>query len=74
MNMKSECERAIRSLARDWFNELPEEKREHPSWSAFKTWLGQRNYSHYLDFRSVAGADYAAEAWFDDELAQNWRR
>jgi hypothetical protein len=42
--------------------------------SAFKAWLHEKHYSHYLDFRSVAGADYDAEAWFDDELGQNWRR
>jgi hypothetical protein len=52
----------------------PEDKPEHPSWSAFKAWLHEKHYSHYLDFRSVAGTDYDAEAWFDDELGQNWRR
>ncbi|MFB9261701.1 hypothetical protein ACFFWD_00700 [Bradyrhizobium erythrophlei] len=74
MNKKSECEQAIRSLAREWLETLPETAREHPSWSAFKIWLGEKHYSHYLNFRSVAGADYDAEAWFDDALGQNWRR
>jgi len=74
VNKKSECEQAIRSLAREWLNELLDAKRENPSWSAFKTWLGQKHYSHYLDFRPVAGADDDAEAWFDDEFGQNWRR
>ncbi|MBT1517529.1 hypothetical protein KIP88_45450 [Bradyrhizobium sp. SRL28] len=71
---KSECEQAIRSLARDRLDTLPEGARENPSWSAFKTWLGEKHYSHYLNFRSVAGPDYDAKTWFDDALAQNWRR
>jgi len=36
---KSEAEPAIRSLATTWFDTLPAEKREHPSWYAFKDWL-----------------------------------
>lgn len=71
---KSESEPIIRGLATDWFRTLPEEKREHPSFSAFKDWLSTKGHSHYLNFRSVAGADYDAEMWFDDELGQNWRR
>jgi 5-methylcytosine-specific restriction endonuclease McrBC regulatory subunit McrC len=74
MNKKAECEQAIRALAREWFETLPQAAPEHPSWSEFKTWLGEKHYSHYLNFRSVAGADYDAEAWFDDTLGQNWRR
>lgn len=74
MNKKSECEQAIRSLAQEWFKTLPESVREHPSWSAFKKWLEEKRYSHYLNFRSASGADYDAEAWFDDALGQNWRR
>jgi hypothetical protein len=74
VNKKYECEQPIRTLAREWFNAQPEDKREHPSWSAFKAWLHEKHDSHYLDFCSVAGADYDAEAWFDDELGQNWRR
>ncbi|MCJ9700182.1 hypothetical protein [Bradyrhizobium sp. SHOUNA76] len=70
---KDEAEKAIRSLATTWFDTLPEDKREHPSWYAFKDWLFA-HYSHCLDFRSRTGANYDAEAWFDDELGQNWRR
>jgi hypothetical protein len=71
---KTESESAIRALASKWFDTLPEEKREHPSFYAFKDWLSANHYSHYLNFRSRMGADYDAEAWFDDELGQNWRR
>jgi len=34
----------------------------------------RESYSRYLNFKSVGGADDAAERWFDDELGQNWRR
>ncbi len=71
---KSESEPIIRGLATDWLRTLSEEKQEHPSFSAFKDWLSTKGYSHCLSFRSVAGADYDAEMWFDDELGQNWRR
>ncbi len=71
---KDVAEPAIRSLAARWFDTLPEDKREHPSWYAFRNWLSDNHYSHYLNFRSRMGADYDAEAWFDDELRQNWRR
>ncbi|WP_445219599.1 hypothetical protein ACKWRH_05255 [Bradyrhizobium sp. Pa8] len=64
-----ESERAIRALATHWYDALPEEKREDPSFCEFKAWL-----SHYLNFRSATGTDYDAEMWFDDELGQNWRR
>jgi hypothetical protein len=53
---------------------LPDGKREHPSFYAFKDWLSANHYSHYQNFRSRMGADYDAEAWFDDELGQNWQR
>ena len=71
---KDEAEPAIRALATKWLDTLPEQNREHPSWYAFKDWLSVNHYSHYLNFRSRMGADYDAEAWFDDELGQNWRR
>jgi hypothetical protein len=71
---KDDAEPAIRALATKWLDTLPEEKREHPSFYAFKDWLSANHYSHYLNFQSRMGADYDAEAWFDDELGQNWRR
>jgi hypothetical protein len=71
---KSECEPAIRALAHDWFNGLPDPKPEHPSFYAFKTWLHENGYGHYLDFKSTEGPDEAAEYWFDQELKQTWRR
>jgi hypothetical protein len=70
-----ECEQAIRHLALEWFNTLPPEEHEHPSWYAFKIWLSDKHYSRYLNFRSPkASADYIAEMWFDDALGHNWRR
>ena len=74
--LKDESEKAIRHLCGEWARDaalMPAEL-EHPSFSAFKSWLGQKGYSRYLDFRSVAGADYDAEFWFDQEFKQTWRR
>ena len=70
---KTEAETAIRALATEWAMGLAEAEREHPSFSAFKTWLSQKGYSHYLSFRSIMGADHNAETWFDQELGQAWR-
>lgn len=74
MVTKPEAKKAIRSLATDWFREIEPTDREHPNFSAFKRWLRERGYEGYLDFRSTEGADEAAEAWFDQELGQTWRR
>ncbi len=71
---KAEAETAIRYLVTQWANTLSKEDKEHPSFSTFKSWMFASGYGRYFDFRSVMGADYHAEAWFDDELKQNWRR
>jgi hypothetical protein len=71
---KTQAELAIRQFATQWLDTLPVEERDQPSFSAFKDWLRQHGHSHYLDFQSVAGAEYDAGTWFDDELGQNWRR
>jgi hypothetical protein len=71
---KAECERAIRHLCGVWKREQSTAELEHPSFSAFKEWLVANSYSHVLNFRSVMGADYDAEAWFDEEFKQTWRR
>ncbi|WP_133726916.1 MULTISPECIES: hypothetical protein [unclassified Novosphingobium] len=72
---KSECEKAIRHLASQWADEVgvqPGQARM-PSFSAFRSWLEQRGYGHYLSFRSVMGPLEDAEQWFDEELKQTWR-
>jgi hypothetical protein len=71
---KHEAEQAIRSLSTTWAATVSENAKEHPSFSDFKAWLSSQSYSHYLSFRSVMGADYDAEMWFDQELKQTWRR
>jgi hypothetical protein len=71
---KDTAEAAIRHLARDFRDTLPEPDREHPSFAAFTAWLEKNGHSKYLGFRSLAGAHYDAEMWFDDEFGQNWRR
>ncbi|WP_143749112.1 hypothetical protein [Mesorhizobium sp. WSM3868] len=70
---KAESEKAIRYLATQWANTLPEKEREHPSFSTFMAWLSANRYSGYLNFRSAVGPDYDTEMWFDDELKQTWR-
>lgn len=71
---KRESEQVIRPLVGQWANSLSNEGRQHPSFSDFKTWLHDNGYGHYLDFRSVMGADYDAEVWFDDEMKLMWTR
>lgn len=71
---KPEAEKAIRSLSTTWFATLTDKEREHPNFGTFQSWLQDSGYGGYLAFRSTMGADYDAEAWFDDELKQNWRR
>lgn len=68
---KDDAEKAIRYLCGQWANEEP--PGDHPSFSRFKAWLRRKGYGGYLDFRSVGGADYAAEMWFDQEFKQTWR-
>ena len=73
---KAECEKAIRYLCGEWPQDaaLTPAELEHPSFSAFKTWLSRKGYARYLNFRSVMGSDYDAELWFDQEFKQTWRR
>ena len=71
---KAEAETAVRSLARQWALERKiNTATDHPSFSNFKAWLGEKGYAHYLNFRSAVGADEDAERWFDQELKQTWR-
>jgi len=75
MNKKSECETAIRHLCHEWGRSrgIPSRPDFQPSFADFKSWLSEKGYSHYLHFRSVAGPDYDAEMWFDQEFGQTWR-
>jgi hypothetical protein len=75
---KSEAEPAIRQLCHQWreARDLPipaGDPAVHYSFSDFKTWLAEKHYSHYLDFRSVMGPEEDAERWFDQEMRQTWR-
>jgi hypothetical protein len=76
MFTKAECEKAIRHLCHEWAKELgihvsPE---NDPGFSKFRIWLEEKGFGSYLKFRSVAGALYDAEMWFDQEMKQTWRR
>ncbi len=72
---KSECEPAIRSLCHDWAKAIGmhEPPIDQPSFSAFKSWLRENGYGHFLDFRSRMGSDDEVEMWFDQEFKQTWR-
>lgn len=71
---KPEAEKAIRSLCHTWAATLSPEGKAHPSFAEFRRWLSQSGYGDYMNFRSTEGAGEAAEAWFDQELGQMWRR
>lgn len=73
---KRECESAIRHLCGQWrkLDDVKETPNIELSYSSFKRWAEQQGYSHYFKFRSVTGADYDAEMWFDDEFNLNWTR
>ncbi|SMF83556.1 hypothetical protein SAMN06265365_15013 [Tistlia consotensis] len=75
MIKKDEAERVIRHLCHEWAREsgIPREPVDQPSFFDFKSWLSMKGYSHYLNFRSVMGANYDAERWFDEEFKQTWR-
>lgn len=73
---KDDCESAIRSLCHRWRSESGQAVRpaEQLSFIAFKNWLAQKGYSHYLSFRTTTSPDYDAELWFDQEFGQVGRR
>jgi hypothetical protein len=73
---KSEAEASIRNLCHLWRETrglpLPDGT-FHYSFLDFKVWLDQKGYRHYLRFRPLAGAEHAAEMWFDQEMKQTRR-
>ncbi len=74
---KSDAEPKIRHLCHVWATEMKHDRTApdyNPSFPYFTTWMFEKGYGHYLDFRSRAGARYDAEMWFDEELGQSWRR
>jgi len=71
---KDECKAALHNLFPMWARERSSDELDHPSFLDFKRWLGESGYSHYLNFRSVAGSYEDAEAWFDQYFKQAWRR
>ena len=72
---KADCEQAIRYLCHEWgrVRGIPSRPVLQPSFIDFKSWLRENGYSHYLNFRSVMGAEEDAERWFDQEFGQMWR-
>lgn len=77
MVKKAEAEKAVRSLATQWFHEVhpgvADPSTVLPSFDDFILWLRFRGYGHFLEFRSTIGLRDNAEMWFDQELRQTWR-
>jgi hypothetical protein len=73
---KAEAECAIRRLCGKWAEEqgLSACASAYPSYTSFRTWLDQNGHGHYLRFWSLAGPDYDAEIWFDEEMNRTSRR
>ncbi|NKE43440.1 hypothetical protein HB662_01530 [Roseomonas frigidaquae] len=73
--IRREAEIRIRRHALDWLAEqgAAGTSTDAPSFSSFHAWLTARDPAA-LDFRSIAGPRYDAEAWYDDVTGQNWRR
>ncbi len=73
---KAEAETAIRRLCHEWREArglpLPDGEAYY-SFPDFKTWLGEKHYSHCLNFRSSTSASGDAGRWFDEEMKQGWR-
>jgi len=72
---KSEAEKAVRALCHVWRKESGNERTPANELSSgdFLSWLSE-NHSAYLNFRSVAGAAYDIDLWFDQEFKQAWSR
>lgn len=72
---KSDAESSVRHLCHVWGDEvgISRAAESEPSFLTFKSWLDQKGYGHYLNFRSVRGASADAELWFDEEFKQQWR-
>jgi len=71
---KSEAKEAIHDFFGIWSKDFTPAQLEHPSYYEFKSWAERNGYSRYFKFRSVMGADYDAELWFDQYFKQMWRR
>jgi hypothetical protein len=72
---KADAEKAIRHLCNEWGDVIgfPRPAIDAPSFLDFKQWCGDKGFEHYFEFRSVMGARYDAERWFDEEFGQTWR-
>lgn len=69
---KSERERIVRGLAREWLKTQPTAAHSHPSFRDFSFWLKEHQPT-VLQFKSAMGPLEDAERWFDSEFRQSWR-
>jgi len=69
---KPESEQIVRRLCHDWLTEQLEAKREHPSFTDFRT-RPEAHYPGVFSFRSRVSPLHDAGMWFDDELGHRGR-
>jgi len=71
---KAESEDHIRALCHVWRKATGQADAPVGDlhFSNFWRWLNEHHPS-VADFKSVGGARYIAEMWFDDEFKQGWR-
>jgi hypothetical protein len=69
---KNKAEPAIRHLVQEWTKatDFDRTSGRQPSFSAFKSWLSEKHYAHYLSLLSDGSAKDAKQ-WFDEELKAN---
>ena len=73
---KSEAEALHRILITRWIREEKPERDGPGEPYNFYEYLryAESQRADCMDFRSLAGARYDVETWFDDETGQNWTR
>jgi hypothetical protein len=70
---KEDARSAFTQMFNQWAATKSEEELAHPRFTEFCIWVQDNGYSHYFNFRSVAGSKYDVEAWFDKHFSQRWR-
>ncbi len=75
MVLKAEAEKVIRHLAIEWMHETGYEQKVgcYPSFLGFRSWLEDKGYGRYLEFKSQIAPRHIAQGWFEDEIRKYWQ-
>jgi hypothetical protein len=67
---KADAEKALRYLMHEWRKDrgFGSVEPNGLSYCSFKSWLSEKHYSAYLNFRTMTSVDYDVEMWFDQEF------